>query len=152
MSATTLARIDDAVFTVTVTHPNRATIAETRTWLTDYLARRGHKGDAADSAVLILSELATNAVLHAAGPIAVSAHLPGDLLTLTVSDRPTPQPSRDEDPYETDEHGRGLFIIAALAQSLAETTRAGRHAVTVAIPLGDPDIPGYGETDHYPAI
>lgn len=149
MSAAT---IEQATHAVTYTRPNKATVAHARTWLTDYLARRGFTGELADGAVLALSELVTNALIHALPPVAITAHLPADQLTLTVTDRPGKTPADREDPYESAEHGRGLLIIAVLATSLTETTRGDRHSVTAHIPLGDPDLPGYGETDHWPAI
>ena len=136
----TAALIEQAVIAVTYTRPNPATVAHARTWLSDYLARRGYTGEAADGAILALSELFTNAVIHALPPIAASARLHGDLLTLTVTDRPGKTPAGHEDPYESAEHGRGLLILAVLATTLTDTTS------------GDPDLPGYGETDHWPAI
>ena len=149
----TAATIEQATLAVTYTRPNKATVAHARTWLTTYLTRRGHTGAAADGAILALSELFTNAVIHALPPIAISAHLPADLLTLTVTDRPGKTPAGHEDPYESAEHGRGLLIIAALAQSLTETTSGDRHTVTAAIPLGDSDLPGFLAGDPaYPAI
>lgn len=135
----TAATIEQATLAVTYTRPNPATVAHARGWLTTYLTRRGYTGDTADGAILALSELFTNAVIHALPPVAASAHLHGDLLTLTVTDRPGKTPADHEDPYETDEHGRGLLIIAVLAQSLTEHVSGDRHTVTAAIPLGDPD-------------
>lgn len=148
----TAALIEQATHAVTYTRPNKATVAHARTWLSDYLARRGYTGDTADGAILALSELFTNAVIHALPPVSITAHLPADQLTLTVTDRPGKTPTDHEDPYESAEHGRGLSILAVLATSLTDTTSGDRHTVTAAIPLGDPDLPGYGETDHWPAI
>lgn len=157
MSAATLtARTDEAVLSVTVARPNRATVAQLRAWLTGYLACRGHDRDSAENAVLILSELATNAITHALPPLTISARLRGDTLTLTVTDRINPEPRSHEtgDPYESDEHGRGLRIVNALARTVTETTSGDRHTVTAAIRLGDPDIPGYltEPVPSYPAI
>lgn len=132
----TAALIEQATHAVTYTRPNPATVAHARTWLTTYLERRGHTGDTIDSAVLVLSELFTNALTHALPPIAITAHLPAHQLTLTVTDQPGKTPTDTEDPYESDEHGRGLPIIAALAQSLTETTHGDRHTVTARIDIG----------------
>jgi len=150
----TAATIEQATHAVTYAHPNKTTVAHARTWLSDYLTRRGYQGDTADGAVLVLSELFTNALTHALPPLAITAHLPGDLLTLTVTDRPGKTPADNEDPYETDEHGRGLLIIAVLASSLTETTRGDWHTVIATIPLGDPDLPGYltEPVPHYPTL
>lgn len=132
----TAALIEQATLAVTYTRPNPATVAHARTWLSEYLARRGYTGDTADGAVLALSELFTNAVIHALPPVSITAHLPADQLTLTVTDRPGKTPTDTEDPCESDEHGRGLPIIAALAQSLTETTLGDRHTVTARINIG----------------
>jgi anti-sigma regulatory factor (Ser/Thr protein kinase) len=69
-----------------------------------------------DDALLLISELVTNAALHAPGPITV--HLLADHPTRTlycaVADTsphlPQPRMARPDD-----EHGRGLLLLAAIA-------------------------------------
>ncbi|CAN5473787.1 hypothetical protein BH11ACT8_BH11ACT8_25020 [soil metagenome] len=74
-----------------------------------------------DSAVLCVSELVTNAVIHTATPSELTATLDGDLLTIAVRDHgaestgPHASASRDTrvDPLEV--HGRGLQLVEALS-------------------------------------
>ncbi len=68
----------------------------------------------ADLAALLVSELVTNSLRHATGPIGVRlvrpAHLDGVLL-VEVSD-PLPDPPRERVARPEDESGRGLQLVA----------------------------------------
>ncbi|MFH8801967.1 PAS domain S-box protein [Streptomyces sp. NPDC017936] len=70
--------------------------------------------DRADDALLLLSETLTNAVQHAAGPIALHLHRTDTDLTVEVGDRsphlPQPRPAAQDE-----ESGRGLLLVRALA-------------------------------------
>ncbi|MGW4566885.1 SpoIIE family protein phosphatase [Streptomyces sp. NPDC004561] len=68
----------------------------------------------ADDALLLLSEVLTNAVQHAQGPIGVHVCRTDTALTVEVSDRSLhlPQPRLAA---EDDESGRGLLLVRALA-------------------------------------
>lgn len=50
--------------------------------------------------------------------------------------------------------GGCLQCAAGIAHTRHDTAlpAATRTTITAAIPLGDPDLPGYGETDRWPAI
>ncbi|WP_338673898.1 ATP-binding protein [Streptomyces sp. SCSIO 30461] len=72
----------------------------------------------ADEAILIVSELATNSIMHSGGrKITVSISLRDGFLRIDVHDgvprrhAPKPQPPRD-----VDEHGRGLILVKAIAE------------------------------------
>jgi len=71
-----------------------------------------------DDATLLVSELATNAVLHAGTDFEVAAQLLGDAVEVSVTDhhptRTLPQPVMSVD--EELEGGRGLFLTSSLAQ------------------------------------
>lgn len=71
----------------------------------------------AERAVLVTSELMTNAVRHgAAGPVRLALDLRGDVLTLTVSDRTPYVPLPDAElPDAYAESGRGLALVEALS-------------------------------------
>ncbi|SHN04327.1 SpoIIE family protein phosphatase [Actinacidiphila paucisporea] len=80
-------------------------------------------GELADSAVLVVSELVTNAVRYATGPIHLRLLRDGTLTCEVTDDSSTaPQLRRA---LETDENGRGLFITARLTQRWG-VRRAGR--------------------------
>jgi anti-sigma regulatory factor (Ser/Thr protein kinase) len=69
--------------------------------------------DLVDTATLLTSELATNAILHARTPFRLSILLDGDL-TIEVADGSPDQPAADQaDPGA--ERGRGLQVLNALA-------------------------------------
>jgi anti-sigma regulatory factor (Ser/Thr protein kinase) len=72
--------------------------------------------DASDTAVLCLSELVTNSVVHTNGGCVVRVVLDGRLLTVAVRDQGAEQavsPTSADDPLRV--HGRGLQLVDALA-------------------------------------
>jgi anti-sigma regulatory factor (Ser/Thr protein kinase) len=70
--------------------------------------------DLAPAAVLVTSELVTNAIVHARTEIAVEAAVRGAFLHLRVRDQSTAPPVTAEEPWDpTLDHGRGLPIVAA---------------------------------------
>ncbi|GAA2131291.1 ATP-binding protein [Streptomyces synnematoformans] len=82
------------------------------------LAAWGCCGEAADDVVLICSELAANAVQHARTPgrlFMVRLTLRGRECLVEVSDA-TRVPPRRVAPGPEDEQGRGLQLVAALAE------------------------------------
>ena len=70
----------------------------------------------ADSVLLVTSELVTNAITHARSRCELTVRLAPDVLRIEVFDDNDRIPS----PLDVDgdaEHGRGLFLVAALARS-----------------------------------
>ncbi|MFF1873537.1 ATP-binding protein [Kitasatospora herbaricolor] len=87
--------------------------------------------DTTDQALLVVSELVTNAVEHACPPIAL--HLdrptPGDALHIEVDDGgPATRDGAWTASCAPDEHGRGNDIVARLAT--AHGRRPGDHGIT----------------------
>jgi len=80
----------------------------------DSVCDQWHLDGMRTSALLIISELVANAVLHGAGEIDVEAVIRGDFLNLRVHDGsplpPTPAPPPDQPAVR--EYGRGLQIVA----------------------------------------
>jgi serine phosphatase RsbU (regulator of sigma subunit)/anti-sigma regulatory factor (Ser/Thr protein kinase) len=72
-----------------------------------------------ETAELLVSELATNAVKHAAGPGPIEIRLSyDDRLTCEVADQATAEPTAAPtlpDPDDLDENGRGLFLVGMLS-------------------------------------
>lgn len=97
----------------------RPAVAGARRWLTDTLTAWCVDVDQIDDAVLALSEVVTNAVVHAAGDghSTLTAALWHGHLRITVSD-PDPEVHAASG---DDERGRGLAVVAALTM---------RHGVT----------------------
>lgn len=105
----------DAPLLATIDLPHQApSVSDARVWLRTTLAGWGVVGVVADDAVLLLSEITTNAVLYSGGtdPITVTAAWWAAHLRITVSDPDRLAPGLDRD---ADEHGRGLLIVEKLA-------------------------------------
>ncbi|MFJ7332237.1 ATP-binding protein [Streptomyces sp. NPDC101110] len=108
----------------------RAVRGRLRDWGLDNLA---------DLAALLVSELVTNALRHATGPIGVRlvrrSGLDGALL-VEVSD-PLPDPPRERDARPEDESGRGLHLVASASRRWG--TRPGAAGKTVWFELAVPE-------------
>lgn len=70
----------------------------------------------ADAAALLITELVTNVFLHARTDCLIHATFDCPTLTVTVTDGDNQQLSA-QPPSETAEEGRGLAIVAALADT-----------------------------------
>jgi anti-sigma regulatory factor (Ser/Thr protein kinase) len=66
--------------------------------------------------MLMVSELVTNAVVHGEGPIDLRIERLGDRVRIAVTDHGTGTPVEDGMPDSDAVHGRGLAIVARLAQ------------------------------------
>lgn len=91
-------------------------VADARRFLRGALDGWGVDEEARDTAVLCLSELVTNAVIHADSGCAVRVLLEDDVLTVTVRDHGSPHavsPETADDVLRV--HGRGLQVVDALA-------------------------------------
>ncbi|MFF3918328.1 ATP-binding protein [Streptomyces sp. NPDC001852] len=85
----------------------------------------------ADLAALLVSELVTNSLRHATGPIGVRLVRPvrlDDGLLVEVSD-PLPDPPRERVAHDEDEGGRGLQLVAGSSRRWG--TRPGASGKTV---------------------
>ena len=83
--------------------------------------------DVADTATLLVSELVTNSLRHASGPIGVRM-VRGTSLLVEVSD-PLPEPPRERQVRDTDEGGRGMQLVSG--ESRRWGTRHGPLGKTV---------------------
>jgi anti-sigma regulatory factor (Ser/Thr protein kinase) len=96
--------------------PEPAAVAGARRFLRTTLQHWGVDDSVADAAVLCLSELVTNAVIHSHGGCLVQAVLDGGVLTTTVLDWGSSSAASVvsvPDPLQV--HGRGLQLVDALA-------------------------------------
>ncbi|MGW3644532.1 ATP-binding protein [Streptomyces sp. NPDC000878] len=114
-------------------HPASVALARRRTH--DHLTAWGHAPDAPTltNTVLLVSELATNAVRH--GPlmerefeVAITALTDGSCLIEVSDEDPTEPRLREVDEWE--EHGRGLHLVENMAEAWGVWNR-GRHGKTV---------------------
>lgn len=88
------------------------------------------------AACLVYSELVSNVVTHAPGPIDIQVDREERRLMMTVADCGrgfSLRPNLPDDPLA--DSGRGLFLVAQFAKDLsAGTDEQGRHFVRVTLP------------------
>jgi anti-sigma regulatory factor (Ser/Thr protein kinase) len=92
-----------------------------------------------DVAALLVSELVTNSLRHATGPIGVRLMRPagiGGVLLVEVSD-PLPELPRERVARPDDESGRGLQLVASASRRWG--SRPGTNGKTVWFELALPD-------------
>ena len=89
-------------------------VAEARRLVAGYLRDRGEEDG--EVAVLLVSELVTNAILYGHGPLELRAHTEGSALRIEVRDQePTSPPVLRGDAELTEIGGRGLQLVDTLA-------------------------------------
>ncbi|MFC9679715.1 SpoIIE family protein phosphatase [Streptomyces sp. NPDC056948] len=107
----------------------------------------------ADDATLVVSELVTNAVVHAGTDVELECRLEGDggggdgdggdketaALVVEVCDHHpsrAPRGGEPETPHDMPEYGRGLRLVGALSEAWGITYRTGRKTVWARLPAG----------------
>lgn len=128
--------------------PSLGAIRLTRHVLANWLALQpGVDADAIDDLLVVCSELSTNAIAHASGAegsVALRVRTDGDHLVLEMEDDGDgfawPVGHGMADVLDDEEHGRGLFIVEALTDTLDVFSRDGVTVVrcTKAGVLGPP--------------
>ncbi|MWA13123.1 ATP-binding protein [Streptomyces sp. BA2] len=115
--------------------PHPASVSLARLRVHDHLAAWGHKEESAAlrDAVLLVSELVTNAVCHGLVPdrefeVAVTVLADGDCFIEVSDESPNAPEPREAEALE--EGGRGLRLLDALAEAWGVWQR-GRHGKTV---------------------
>lgn len=100
--------------------PTRNTAAHTARQFASHLLQCWRVAEEArDDAVLVVSELATNAVEHGHRNMTIHLALASDTLHISVVDHGAAEtPAQGPVDWEADEHGRGLFIVDALTTRL----------------------------------
>jgi anti-sigma regulatory factor (Ser/Thr protein kinase) len=87
---------------------------DARRRVSDALQRAGHDDGLLGDVRIVITELAANAVLHAASPFSVSLRSSGSIVRLAVRDGSHVSPAVRAD-HGTTPSGRGMRIVAALA-------------------------------------
>ncbi|MEU2284715.1 ATP-binding SpoIIE family protein phosphatase [Streptomyces sp. NPDC013178] len=111
----------------------RAALSE---WARPGLPGAENLGDLAEDAILVVSELVTNAVVHAGTDVDLVCRLEEEpetcAVVVEVTDHHPSRAPRDgtpDTPYETPEYGRGLRLVATLADAWGVTYRRGTKTV-----------------------
>jgi anti-sigma regulatory factor (Ser/Thr protein kinase) len=92
-----------------------ASVSAARHHLVGLLHERGWEAERIDDAALMTTELATNAVEHARSPFTVTADVAGHSLRVAVHDASPLPPVAVRAPSAVALRGRGLALVAALA-------------------------------------
>ncbi len=117
-----------------------------RRFLREFLERVEVSDELAATAELCLSELVTNAIVHAGSRTELRATL-DTTLTVSVRDRggPAPDAAPDDDPDPLRVHGRGLLLVEALADRWGSERDAVGTTVWFSLEV-EGDHPGASET------
>lgn len=110
-----------------------ASVALARAQVREFLEGWGvteEDNEHAQNAILIVSELAANAVLHSSAEsfFFVGVGLGGDSLTISVRDD-SPQAPLKRTAKDEDQDGRGLFLVSMLARDWGWRTEAAGKTV-----------------------
>jgi PAS domain S-box-containing protein len=101
--------------------PQPSSVAEARQHVRDFLEGAG-RSDLLEPALLLVSEIVTNALLHAGTEVDLAGHLDGDSVRLEVGDGSTHLPSR-RDYAPTSGTGRGLLMLESMVDDWGVTRR-----------------------------
>lgn len=104
--------------------------------LRDLCAAAHLSQDTCETALLLTTELVTNAIEHGGGPAVLDASIHDQAVRVAVDDASTvtPEPRLAS---EFEERGRGLFLVAALASRWGTVPRTGGKTVWFEM-----DLPG----------
>ncbi|WP_392673449.1 ATP-binding protein [Streptomyces sp. LN785] len=100
-----------------------AAVAEVRCALREFLRYRW-RGDSAEVAELLLSELVTNALIHTDHGAVVTVNVTPMTLRVEVRDFVTGLPMPYAPDADDGTHGRGLVLVRALADTWGVTAQA----------------------------
>lgn len=107
--------------------PDTRDVGRARQFLADRCRGWGCE-DIADDALLVASELVTNALVHAGSHCRLSARLASGVLRLEVRDEGPGVPD-PRDTAGTDESGRGLLLVSMLCSAWGVDATGGREKV-----------------------
>jgi PAS domain-containing protein/anti-sigma regulatory factor (Ser/Thr protein kinase) len=103
--------------------------------------RSWNVAEGSDAALLIVSELVTNAMVHTQGPVRLDLTLTGDRLRVAVSDSSprTPKKSTGVDWEATG--GRGILLVEAVSSDWGSVPLSGGKQVwgEIGVTLGEPE-------------
>jgi anti-sigma regulatory factor (Ser/Thr protein kinase) len=105
-----------------------ASVRKARGFTADVLADDGVEASVTEVAVLLVSELVTNAVVHARGPICLTVHTDAHWVRIEVEDPVHRRPVLRAATLDALD-GRGLLVVDKLATDWGTEQRATRKVV-----------------------
>jgi anti-sigma regulatory factor (Ser/Thr protein kinase) len=109
------------------------TAKEARAWLDTFLRRSGLGGRVVEDAVLVVSELVTNALRHGEGEAVVRASLRGDVIQLSVTDSGDDLPAQQPIDFAR-VGGLGLHVVERVSAEWGVSPFPGGKTVWAVIP------------------
>ncbi|HYD11069.1 MAG TPA: response regulator [Acidimicrobiales bacterium] len=107
----------------------------------DEVLSRWRCDDLLDDVQLLVSELVTNAVVHAGSEVEIAVRLLADSVRIEVVDTASGAPLRPSAPAAEDESGRGLLLVETLASAWGVEPLEGGKAVWFEVPRLDRSEP-----------
>lgn len=123
----------EQTFWSTTLPPEAASVPAARHFTADVLGELATPPDTEETAELLVSELATNAVLHAGSPMRLSVYRNGEAVRVEMRDD-DPNPPRHVTPDPELPGGRGILLVDALATSWG--VNSNEHGKTIWFELG----------------
>jgi anti-sigma regulatory factor (Ser/Thr protein kinase) len=105
-----------------------ASVRKARVFTGDALAGDGVEASVIELAILLVSELVTNAVVHAPGRISLSVHADAHWVRIEVQDQ-EPGPPTARAATRDELNGRGLGVVDKLATDWGTEQRATHKVV-----------------------
>jgi DNA-binding NarL/FixJ family response regulator len=102
----------------------------------DETLRRWDCGEQLDVVTLLVSEVVTNAIVHAGTEVEVSVELRDEAVRIEVTDKEVGLP-KPRDAAEEDTSGRGLALVEAMASDWGVEARPGGKVVWFEVPRLD---------------
>ena len=113
--------------------PVPASVSTARNFVRDVLG--SVDDDVRDTALLLSSELVTNAILHAHTPVQLGMVVDGEVLLVCVADRLPGHVLEPRDQSRERPGGRGLALVAALSEQWGTTSFTGGKTVWFTLPV-----------------
>ncbi|MFE4257109.1 ATP-binding protein [Streptomyces sp. NPDC056910] len=134
---TLMAQHRDSARQVVVAVPAQGTgVRACRCFAVDVLRRWGLASEQLDTAVLVVDELATNAMQQGHADMTLLLSLGPQFLLIGVADSGEGVPRRRLSAgFDPDEHGRGMHVVASLAQWTEVHHSPQGHEVLAALPI-----------------
>ena len=126
------------MYAETAISPALSAIAPARHWARDRLTEAGVSNGRLDTAILLVSELVTNAVAHARPPVVLRVDVDAERTRVEVTDGARQQMPQVLDPPPTATGGRGVMFVDRLATRWGTTRQSGSKAVWFELQHDDP--------------